>query len=641
MAKLVQHAAPQPTPPSPSAGQPVPLQTCPEPAVIASVQEGIWITNEALATTFVNSRMTALLGYRSDEMVGRSIADFADWTERAAVEAMLARLPAGITEQREITMRHRDGTPLFVVLDLRALFTAETEFKGVRASVIDVTARRVAEEQLQRQRARLIQAQTLARIGTWEWDLDSDTITCSEEMCRLLQTDPHMEALPFGDAMSALEVEHREEMTESFRAAAAGDEPVDYQVSLRTPQGERRVLRGRVQRECDFRGHPVRVVGMVQDITAQKDLEERLQQSERMSNQGQLAASVARELNNILMGIQPVAEMIVRNSTSDARVYESATRIADSVARGKRVTEEILRFTHTPAPARTPVDVAGWLADCYAEMVQLAGPRVAIAIDAESGMRVLADPQQLRQVFTNLVTNARDAMPRGGSIVIRAARQTIRKTNGLTALIHFTITDSGIGMSPETIRMAFEPLFTTKHTGGTGLGLAIAHKLVAVHEGELWADSVLGAGSTFHLLLPAVTGAPASVAPANKVAASEEPFHRILLVEDDAAVAMGLMTLLQLDQIEADLVTCGADVVARIESFSPEAVVLDVGLPDISGIAVYEQIARRWPSLPVLFSTGHDDERLLNHVLARPNVGYLSKPYESASLLRALGKLRG
>jgi CheY-like chemotaxis protein len=196
-------------------------------------------------------------------------------------------------------------------------------------------------------------------------------------------------------------------------------------------------------------------------------------------------------------------------------------------------------------------------------------------------------------------------------------------------------------MSPETIRMAFEPLFSTKHIGGTGLGLAIADQIVRRHNGEIWAESVLGLGSTFHVLIPAAApGEPVSVPP-EVLQPEGEPLERLLLVEDDPAVAAGLIALLGMDGIAVELVERGADAVTRIESFAPDAVVLDVGLPDMSGIAVYDQIARRWPYLPVLFSTGHGDERLLTPALARPNVGFLLKPYDSNTLLRALAKLRG
>jgi PAS domain S-box-containing protein len=375
------------------------LNVSPESASSHSVHEGIWITNAELATTFVNSRMTTLLGYRTEEMMGRPLADFVDDADRAAVALMFTRLQANVTEAAEICLRHRDGAPLMVVLDLRALSSAEAEFKGVRASVIDVTAQRTAEQQLKECQARVI------------------------------------------------------------------------------------------------------------------ELEGRLQRAERMSRLGSMAVSVADELNSILTGIQSFSEMILRDGASNDRTYEAAARIADGVAAGQRATQEILRFAHTPEPVQ---------------------PR----------------------------------------------------------------------------------------------------------EGDLPAANV-PASSTFHVLVPSIlTAGRLPLEPLDVAPITSEPLCKLLLVEDDPAVALGLVTLLEMDEIEVALVTHGSDAVKWIDAFSPDAVVLDVGLPDISGIAVYEQIARRWPSLPVLFSTGSGDEKLLTHVLAKPNVGYLQKPYDGESLLRAVGRLR-
>jgi DNA-binding response OmpR family regulator len=153
-------------------------------------------------------------------------------------------------------------------------------------------------------------------------------------------------------------------------------------------------------------------------------------------------------------------------------------------------------------------------------------------------------------------------------------------------------------------------------------------------------ESVLGLGSTFHVLIPAAAAGDLASIPAEVLQPTGEPLQRLLLVEDDPGVAAGLIALLEMDGIAVELVERGAEAVSRIEAFDPDAVVLDVGLPDMSGIAVYDQIARRWPSLPVLFSTGHGDERLLTPALARSNVGYLLKPYDSNTLLVALAKLR-
>ncbi len=626
-----------PAPPSSPAHDP--LRIVPEP--IVSGHEGIWITDPEFRTTFVNGCVTALAGYRNDAMVGRPMTDFIEPADRDAVQKMLDRLPEGIADQREIRLLSRDGEPLFVVLELRALFTSEGEFRGVRASVIDITPRRMAEERLRRREAQLTQAQKMARLGSWEWDLTTGLITSSEEAFHLFGIEPRAPR-PFEEAFRSVDLDHPEETLAKLRMAATQDEPVDYSFAVRAPDGSRHEMHARAQRVRDLSGEGARVVGIVQDVTERRVLEERLQQAERVSSLGRLAASVAHEFNNILMGIQPFAEVILRNTTRDLRLYEAGARIADAVARGKRVTQEILRYTRTPEPARTVVDVADWLSSAYAELVELAGEQISLTMEVEGGLRMAADAQQLVQVLTNFITNARDAMPQGGAITIRARRRVGRRTNDTALFVHFEIADTGTGMSPETIRMAFEPLFTTKHIGGTGLGLAIADQIVRRHNGELWAESVLGLGSTFHVLIPAAAAGEAVTAPAE---APEEPagpaIERLLLVEDDPGVAAGLIALLEMDGVAVELVEYGADAVSRIEAFEPDAVVLDVGLPDMSGIAVYDQIARRWPSLPVLFSTGHGDERVLSPALARPNVGYLLKPYNSKTLLVALAELLG
>jgi PAS domain S-box-containing protein len=584
------------------------LHVVPEP--IVSGHEGIWITDAAFQTTFVNGRVTAMAGYRNDAIVGRPMTDFVEPADREAVQKMLDRLPEGIADQREIRLLSRDGTPLFVVLELRALFTSDGEFKGVRASVIDITPRRLAEERLRRREAQLVQAHSIARLGSWEWDLATGLVTSSDEAFRLFGVEPRAPR-PFDEAFRSIDVEYADETLEKLRTAATQDEPVDYYFMVRAPDGSRREMHARAQRVRDLGGEGMRVVGVVQDVTERRLLEERLQQAERVSSLGRLAASVAHEFNNILMGIQPFAEVILRNTTGDLRVYEAGARIADAVARGKRVTQEILRYTRTPEPARIPVDVAEWLSAAYAELVELAGNEISLTMEVEGGMRMVADPQQLRQVFSNFITNARDAMPQGGTITVRARRRIGRRANDTALFVHFAVADSGSGMSPETIRMAFEPLFTTKHIGGTGLGLAIADQIVRRHNGEMWVESVLGLGSTFHVLIPAAAAGERAHIPAEVLQPAGAPLERLLLVEDDPAVAAGLIALLEMDGITIELVERGADAVSRIEAFAPDAVVLDVGLPDISGIAVYDQIARRWPSLPVLFSTGHGDERLL------------------------------
>jgi len=367
---------------------------------------------------------------------------------------------------------------------------------------------------------------------------------------------------------------------------------------------------------------------MFQDITERKRLETRVQQAKRVASLGRVAATIAHEFNNVLMGIQPFAEVIKRN-TQEEKLLKAATHILSSVARGTRVTQEILRFTQPAEPALEPVDLVDWIQQLLPELQALVGAKIHIILEVpDEPVFVRCDCHQMQQVVSNLVLNARDAMTGSGTITIRVVAP---ETDDGMALL--SVRDTGAGMIPEVLQNIFEPLFTTKRSG-TGLGLAVAQQVVTRHGGSIQAESTPGVGSVFTILLPiSERSAPRQEERKNQAARTKS----ILLVEDDADVAAGLITLLEMEGIRVETVNLGSKVIDAIERFAPDAVVLDLTLPDMSGLGVYEEIARRWPSLPVIFSTGHGDESALN--THATNVGFLRKPYELGALLEMLEKV--
>jgi two-component system cell cycle sensor histidine kinase/response regulator CckA len=380
----------------------------------------------------------------------------------------------------------------------------------------------------------------------------------------------------------------------------------------------------------------------VVDESERLRLENRLLQAERISSLGRLAASVAHEFNNVLMGIQPFIDLLTKRAGSDPAVKLAAPRIADAVARGKRITQEILRFTRIGEPTRVPVNVAEWLQGFEPELVQLAGPLVTLTTEADRSLIMLADAHQLRQVFANLVVNAHHAMPNGGRLEVRAVEDAISDGNsGVLAAVHFLISDSGVGIPQDTLHYIFEPLFTTKKLGGTGLGLAVASQVVQQHQGHIYAESTLGEGTTFHILIPATPTVSDAASPPEQMTRRSRPGMRVTMIEDDESVGAGLVAILNFEGIATDWVRLGAEAVPRIAANLPDAVILDIGLPDMDGIEVYEQIAARWPDLPVLFSTGHGDRSLLTNTPNGKKVGYLQKPYDSDTLLAAIEELLG
>ncbi|HEV7766072.1 MAG TPA: ATP-binding protein, partial [Thermoanaerobaculia bacterium] len=397
-------------------------------------------------------------------------------------------------------------------------------------------------------------------------------------------------------------------------------------------------------------GTVVEIYGFARDVSAMrlateegKKLEAKLEQAHRLSSLGRLAATVAHEFNNVLMGISPFVEVLRRSPQQD-RIDAALGHIGTSVKRGRRITEDILRFTQPAEPVRASVDVNECVFNVVTEMRPLLPEKIAFHVDCDP-LRIEADPNQMHQIITNLVLNARDAMPDGGTITITArhesadARFSFGVVDDPSRHAHLIVRDTGSGMSEATLRHAFEPLFTTKKSG-TGLGLAVTHQVVLRHGGEIFIESQEGEGTTFHLFLPLLMeNVPVSIAEPAGEHPAELDSLKILLVEDDFAVATGLTAVLEIEGFMVQLAPTGQAALYSLSVSLPDVVMLDVGLPDMEGTAVYARIASLYPDLPVIFSTGHGDRSQLEEVLARPNVTYLLKPYELETLLDAIAKV--
>ncbi|HEV7765802.1 MAG TPA: PAS domain S-box protein, partial [Thermoanaerobaculia bacterium] len=385
-------------------------------------------------------------------------------------------------------------------------------------------------------------------------------------------------------------------------------------------------------------GVHVGVVITFSDISERRKLEVKLEQADRLTSLGRMAATIAHEFNNVLMGISPFVEVIRRGKNLET----SLDHIARAVKRGKRITEEILRFTRHAQPQRTTFVVAPWMESIVLEATSLMPSYCSIETSIVAPELLIdGDANQLQQIFTNLILNARDAMPHGGKLTIEVVREqpNARMPFGVVArperFAHCIVRDTGVGMPPETLRHIYEPLFTTKKSG-TGLGLAVAHQVVQRHGGDIFVESTVGVGTTFHIFLPLAEDSATATAAVEHAIASIGVGRHVLLVEDDHSVAMGLMSLLELEGLRVDIAETGAEAILALERFTPDVVVLDVGLPDMEGTVVYTAIAKKQPLMPVIFSTGHADRALIDGLLEQPNVAYLLKPYTSAVLLRTI-----
>ena len=375
-------------------------------------------------------------------------------------------------------------------------------------------------------------------------------------------------------------------------------------------------------------GKMVGIVGIARDITKRKHADAEAARESRLASVGQLATSVAHEFNNVLMSIMPFAEVVQRRFPNDDGVKTATGHIIDAVKRGREISQQVLRFSRPVKPTLEAIRVADWLREFGGRDETTVGPqhRLVRRLPAEDGDLVIcADPMLLDQVVTNLIANARDAMPRGGTITISAKRSREPNT------IDIVVEDAGSGIADSALNHIFEPLFTTKH-GGTGLGLTVAHQAMKQQEGTIAVQSVVGAGTTFTLSFRE-SAPPAPVVPAVMKARG-----RLLIVEDDEAVGEGLRTLLDDAGFQVHLVTRGLEAAPAVRFFKPDLVLLDVNLPDVDGTEVYDRIRSDWADLPVIFSTGHADSTALEQLRHR-GVPSIMKPYDVDELLAVISNL--
>jgi two-component system, cell cycle sensor histidine kinase and response regulator CckA len=363
-------------------------------------------------------------------------------------------------------------------------------------------------------------------------------------------------------------------------------------------------------------------IGMARDVTEQRTIARKLEDSKRMSSLGQVAASLAHEFNNVLMGIQPFVEVIARKVAPTPPVSAALGHITRAVARGKRASQEILRFANPKEPQLFAIDVQVWLPSLLGQLTAALPQSIALTSAIDPGVHfVRGDREHLEQVITNLVYNAREALAGSGTI------QVAVREDG--PLVRISVCDDGPGIPPQTLERIFEPLFTTKRNG-TGLGLAIARRLMEGQGGSIAAENQPEGGAAFHLFVPAAEIAAPAI---ESLVRGKGGAKRVLLVEDDASVGTGLEALLQSEGYETTWVRAGADACDAARRMRPEVAIIDVNLPDGSGVDLVPLLREEHKDLPVVLSTGHVEPNLSAE---KVRVLSLMKPYELDDLLLAI-----
>jgi signal transduction histidine kinase/HAMP domain-containing protein len=388
------------------------------------------------------------------------------------------------------------------------------------------------------------------------------------------------------------------------------------------------------------------VLGMAIERTR---VEAALRQSAKMESIGQLAAGVAHDFNNMLTVIQGHADMLQARADTNPQLLESARAIYAAAERAASLTRQLLMFSRKNVMQSTLLDLREVVAHLSKMLQRLLGEPVVLRFNPPSEIPfVHGDAGMIEQVIMNLAVNARDAMPKGGTLTLSVRRVEVREADAQThaearpgAYVCLSVSDTGCGMDATTMKHIFEPFFTTKGVGeGTGLGLATVYGIVKQHDGWVEVESELGKGSTFSMFLPASAetakgGAP-KAEPAPAIRGGQET---ILVVEDEAVLREMARAILQdcgYKILEASSAIEGLQVWER-HSGEIDLVITDVVMPGgMSGRDLAVKILAGYPKTRFIFTSGYNVDETNTEFLRESGAAFLQKPYTRAALTKAI-----
>ena len=377
------------------------------------------------------------------------------------------------------------------------------------------------------------------------------------------------------------------------------------------------------------------------DVSEQKALETKFAQSQKMQAVGQLAGGVAHDFNNLLTVIIGNCEFLLMRHQAGDPSFKEINEVHQNALRAAALVSQLLAFSRkqTMQPKTLALgEVVGELAQMLRRLV---GEGITLNVEREPDLwAVHADEAQLGNAIINLVVNARDAMPNGGTVTIRTANQTVSQSSALgTAImpagdyVRIEVADTGTGMSQEIQSKIFDPFFTTKPVGqGTGLGLATVYGIVKQSGGFITVDSEVGKGTTFNIYLPrrhldAVEAAPAEAAPA--VARDVTGQDTILLVEDEEAVRSFAARALRMRGYQVLEAGGGEEAleIVREGASKIDLIITDVVMPNMDGPTMVRAVKAMNPALPVIFMSGYAEEAFRRNDQNSEDIHFLPKPF--------------
>ncbi len=522
----------------------------------------------------------------------------------------------------KIEGEHKTNDGEFIPVEIHARITKYRGRQGVVGVLRDITERKVGEEELRRSEEKFRTIAENAPFGIAIIGSNGEYKYTNSKFAEIFNYS--MKEIPQGDSWFELlksESNHKE-----IKVKCKDGKVKDiYFRAVSLSNGDQLIT--------------------VEDVTEMKELEAQLLQAQKMEAIGTLAGGIAHDFNNILATIQGYVELSLMSISEDNPIYRNLKQIHRAAVKAASLVQQLLLFSRKQPLIITTLNPNKVIEGLIKMLRRLIGENIEVKTDLEEGIWLIrGDEGNIEQVIMNLVINARDAMPHGGTLVIKTENVVVGKKyphpeSYPGKFVCITVQDTGVGMDKEVIKRIFEPFFTTKERG-TGLGLSVVYGIVKKHNGWIDVQSEPGKGSIFRVYLPAIK--------AEEIAKEEEENLRgfcgsgekILVVEDEKDVRSFVCEVLEKNGYK---VIGAGDGKEALELFKNnrdiDLVFTDVVLPDKSGVELVGEILKEKPDTKVLMSSGYTDEKTEWSYIKEKGYKYLQKPFSISDLLKAIKEI--